>query len=600
MGTDANITGQAIAGALKAKAEAAYNEKVKEPFKVAGVQSHKASVVYTVKAEYDTKVQGTLVHYPAGEVYSRESCLAAIAKRGVQLLSNPGVQFRDHVLARLKSNPEFFKKNQNFVFLRDPQDFYCVEACPGCAGQGTNICGDCDGVTTVNCRQCYGMCNVTCTGCSGTGNTAHSSACGQCSGTGRYLGNQCGSCYGTGKPGQNCSRCYATGKMKCPGCNGTAQQNCSSCRNGKVTCGTCQGSCKVTYQYHLDVTAKTTVNYSWSGTKPEWLSKAIQDAVKNPVLESVFKVSSYDSESNDPYQFVGRGYVLGTEAKVSYRSQVGQCQFLGESMVPVYLDGLLSGNFDKVLKQMEDPSKLRSVRKAWKNTVASTLLREVCHQKVDLQLSTPVKTGVISLTQALSFFKGCKSIWEFIDSQSNKRTLRATARYSMFLFMWMALFYFIVNLLGVPHQPATQGVLALLTHPGEVISKLFLHYRIAIDNGGWTLWTFLAVSIPVGDRIVPLFSRNALDRVDNDWLRVPYLMVIRTLALSVMLALAPTTEFYFYPPDWIPNGARIGHAITATLLMTPSLLVTAFFFALLKHKDAGRYWAKWHNDRLKF
>ncbi len=599
MQSGSSISARVISDAVNQRAERAFGKSAKNAVAVANVEHHTADVDYAIRTSYSLEVISRPVRVNTTPL-SLEGARAALQARQSALMSNPGQAFRQLVIDHLKANPLRIRKPAKFKIASDDHFYYSWQACHGCAGDGTIHCHSCHGRGAVSCGGCYGSGQEQCWQCNASGWVGGPRYCSYCGGSGVYLGKQCTGCAGRGGSGHQCYSCAASGKVACSRCRGTTTEQCSTCNRGWITCDTCDGACNLTYEWHYDIYAQTEITYHWPGAQP-WMSEHLKAAVNDEAnYPSVFQVSSLFTGDEDAFRLTGKGYVNGATATVTYKGRSAACQFLGETAVPVNLGGVLSGNFVHVLQQLANPKKLRAVHKASSHTIASALIKEVEQDSAEVKASTPVKSGVITLEQAEQFLELRKQARNHLFQSWNTFKWRAVLRLSWSIFVWLTLFYLGVNLLGKVQPGATQGVIALLRFPAEVFDKLLLPYRIALEYGGWTLWTFILASLFAGSRIVPRVWPKIDHWPDSLWLRAPVLLVTGSATLAVLLALAPTTTFYFFPPGWMPTGARISQAISGTFSMMPAMFITSLCVALVRYKLASKLWVHKHRLKMNF
>lgn len=604
MGTQSPITGQAITNVLKSKVQHAYNTPPTGPFTVENIQTHKADLTYTVTAEYSTKIESKPSGRASAGAYSKDDLHRALAARKMYLLLDPGKVYREQMLGRLVDQSDLFKKDTSFALVRDDQNYYCNETCHGCSGKGTSDCSTCRGTAKVACNNCSDG-RVTCTGCSGYGNTAHSSSCNNCSGNRMKDGVFCRSCNGTGKPGSPCGYCSATGKRPCDRCGGSTRLQCTACRRGQVTCGTCQGACELSYQYHLDVYVSTSVTYSWGSEIPDWFRVSLKEAARNSEMDSVFHVTTYETKYNQPNIFVGKGYAIGSEATVGYQGAVGQCKFIGESLIPVYLDGVLSGEFQKSIDGVSDPTKISKVGKASRNNIARELITEVEEGIYFPAISTPVQRGVISEDQATEFLAGRAKAKTYIEESQKTfkpgRILQFSLRLTFLLFTLYLVAYIASDMPPLGEWKKAARILSLteaFQNPMFVFQKFIHPFEWMYDQYHNNTWPFRALWFPF---CAILFNKYALPLLFPrlwDWnknIMASLVLSIPGMAiLAFLLAIFPASYigFNFENVTSYSQVVEVMMTLTAVGVMVPKIWGWALIIALIRYPAAGQYWAR--------
>lgn len=587
-----------IESALRKRAIEAFGQAADGAFPVSAIETHLADVSYHITTTYSTEVSTTFSPGAAGERNSWEDMTQAVRGRSQELMSSPAHTFRDLTYQYLRTTPKAVTHPSSFVLKNDSVCYSCIEACSNCGGQGKEDCHRCKGRGRVQCSTCSGYTKVNCSRCINgyVGGPGHCSTCG---GSGRYNGNTCHGCGGRGMIGFPCHDCSRTGQVMCGSCSGSGTERCRSCEKGKVTCGTCEGFCELTHVAQLKVLVQTSINYKWTGA-PAWMSTALKSAMENEALfPTVFSAKTLLQASDDPALFVGKGKALGSSAEVSYRGKASTCHFLGTQADPVYLGGLLSGNFDSVLDDLQNPKNLRRVKTASSGPIAATLIKEVEKGRQEASLSTPVRKGVIAPQQANAFIEQRNLVREHLNSHFGKFMPRAVLQQALKVTVWLMLFVAVTCLLGSPDPAPYVGVGALFDNPGDVFRTLFKHYDEAWNHGGIEMWLFLIASYFFGAFTVQRIWPKTYNRLLDSLLRIPFLTLAGSLVLTVHLALSPFTHFSFNPGVWsLPSLDDIFWSLALPLVAAPQLLITALIYSACKYKAASADWVHRQKSQL--
>ena len=586
-----------ISNALATRSKEAFGVAPSAPFDVSDVQNHRAQMTYTVTAKYDFRVVSDPISAPLGDLYTTEGAIAQAHKRGHLLLSDAGNTFRDRVLNELKTKTQRFKRGEKFKLCSDQTYFSSIDNCFSCAGVGSKSCYKCNGTSMHTCNKCSGLRRQHCTACSGN------TSCGQCCGTGNYAGQTCPTCRGSGQKAIQCYTCRGSNVIPCTACNGHGEQRCGDCRGGQITCGTCHGAQKLTCAHNVEIDVSTSVNYAWKGA-PDWMGDVIRSVVKSGGPDEIFRVTTYESEATDPYKFVGLGHVDAGEATVRHNGATGNCQFIGDKHHTVFLDGILSGAFKSALDGIGEAKNIKAVAKASQTQIAATLIKEVEFGTSTAKSSSPVKQGIISVDQAITFLNGRAACKEFITSSSNRFSIPRVLRFAGKLSMHLFVFYLLLNILfsAQPGQAGTGtgrlGLSAIFREFGAVIQG-FLHelsysWSWLIHNyNPFPLLAYAVLGWMTARFFGPVLCPLAWQKFNKEDGRIIVLAPFGMLLASVLMALYPTVSYAFRFSDLLDvwSDGHIKEAFGFTITLIPQIFLLSLSVALVRYKTAGVHWA---------
>ncbi len=97
------------------------------------------------------------------------------------------------------------------------EEYYKMEDCDVCYGNGEIACEECGGEGEMECSDCNGSGNLNCDECGGEGEV-DGEECHYCGGDGEV---HCGDCGGSGQV--HCDECYGDGKVRCEECDGEGE-----------------------------------------------------------------------------------------------------------------------------------------------------------------------------------------------------------------------------------------------------------------------------------------------------------------------------------------------------------------------------------------
>lgn len=589
------ITDKAIATAMQAKAQDAFGVAPAAPFTVGTIRPHGADVTYTVTSTLSCQVASRRVNQLTAEHWHRDHLDQALQARCDLLLGNPA-HFRPLILQRLSSHADHYRKPGKGLLTADPERFCTREQCSGCNGHGAVYCGTCAGHAEVRCGRCRGSRNLHCHYCSGTGNEPERRRCGYCGGTGRYGNHRC-SCDGGLLPADRCHHCQGRRTTQCPDCDARGMVRCKDCTDGQVRCAPCDGAGELIHEYHLDVHVDLQVHYAWRNVSADWLEPVIREAVNGPNNAAVFTVEQVHSDHPDPRIFTATGQVPAAEAEVSHDGSTGTCRFVGLPPIPLYLDGVLNGNFRKLLATLDDPTDIRAVQRASSSKIARQLIAEN-EQQLTIEQTTPVQQGLVDPGDALEFLH--KRADTFRHIVATRHRFRPAAVLGLSLPLTAVLFglYLVLSfyLTGLPEPGAGKlGIVALLGEPLKV-GKLFYMQLLQLVGQppglGTLLWfggalLFNRLSLPL---LFPRLWAWAAGR----WSRILLLGLPGMLWLNGFMALYPAAELWLNW-GWMKlafNRQGVGHALTNALYLLPQIYLLALGLSLLRWRAAGTHWAR--------
>lgn len=592
-----------IAHSLKSKAEHAFGVTVTDPFAVKDIENHRADITYTVTASYTSEPVSRQVQYAAGPSYNREYIGEVLAQRHEQIFSD-ATYTRDLMQGHLKGNAELYREPvTKHLILSDDAYCYTVEDCRGCNGRGKNDCSTCNGTMYHTCRECNGHARMHCTNCSGTGNTSHNRYCIGCGGSGARMGERCNQCYGTGKTGSPCYRCHATGTMTCNGCNGAARQHCQQCHQGEVQCSSCRGACQLTYEYNLNVYAQTKVSYGWKNLTAPWLAPALKEMMNAPECSTIFSVDRYERANENPNVFVGTGHVVAAQAQVGFQGMNGTCQFIGPTLVPVFLDNILSGGFKQTLEAVKDHKNLKKVFQASSSKIARELVSEQAKGK-GMDECSPVRKGIITSSDAMAF-----------SIARNLSTLHILSSFKQF--RWSAVFglanslfgvlFVLYGLMSILHMDATNehskgewclGLFAMLVDPKGVadafmspMQYFFDRFRYGIDYMLIACWMLAALLF--NRFTLPLLAPRLWNWATGSFLKALILAVPSMAVVQMFMALYPSQFVPLQFSSLIPTvHLNMGQVFAWFVVITPQIYLLALTIAIIRYKAAGIHWGE--------
>jgi hypothetical protein len=328
--------------------------------------------------------------------------------------------------------------------------------------------------------------------------------------------------------------------------------------------------------------------------------------------EDIFKVTTYESESTDPYKFVGLGHVDGGEATVMHNGASGNCRFIGDKHHPVFLDGILSGAFKSALDGVREAKNIKAVAKASKTQIAATLIKEVESGTLAVESSTPVKQGAISADEATTFLNGRAACKEFITSSSNRFSILRVLRFAGRLTVPLFVFYLLVNTLSSagPHNQGTGsgrlGLSALLLEFGDVIQAFFdeisYSWSSLIDSyNPFPLLAYAVMGWLTARFFGPVLFPIAFQKFNKDDGRVQVLAPFGMLLASVLMALYPNVTYVFSFSDLLSVWSQgfISDSFGFTITLIPQIFLLSLLVALVRYKTAGAHWATRMHRKLQ-
>ncbi|MCQ9422204.1 hypothetical protein NRB16_01510 [Pseudomonas sp. LJDD11] len=589
------ITDNAIAAALRARAQDAFGVAPAAPFTVAAVRPHRADVTYTVTSTLSCQVASRRVRQLTGEHCNRDYLDQVLQARRERLLANPG-HFRPLIYQHLSNDVDHYRRPGQVLLTVDAERFCTREQCTDCNGHGVVHCSACAGHAEVRCARCRGGCHLHCHYCSGTGHEPERRRCGYCGGTGQYGNHRC-SCQGGLLPADRCHKCHGQRTTPCPDCNARGVVRCTACDQGQVRCAPCEGAGELIHEYRLEVHVDLQVHYAWRNLSADWLEPVIGESVNGPNNAAVFVVDQAQADHPDPRLYTATGHVPAAEAEVSHEGSTGTCRFVGLPPIPLYLDGVLNGNFKKLLASMQDTTDIQAIHRASSSKIARQLIAENEQQR-PIDQTTPVLQGIIDPEDGLEFLH--KRAETFRHIVATRHRLRPAAVLGLSLPLTAVLFvvYLVMSfyLTGLP-EPGTGklGILALLGEPQTVGKRVYMQLLQAANQGlgvGMLLWFGAAI---VFNRFsLPLLFPRLWAWAAGRWARILTLGVPGMLWLAVFMALYPTAEMW---PDWrwlkfAFNRQGTLHAVTNALYLLPQIYLLALGLSLLRWRAAGTHWAR--------
>jgi hypothetical protein len=587
-----------ISTALETRFKVTFDVAPSSTFDVSNVQNHLTDIKYTVTARYDFEVMCTVsdssdITEPNAEMAHRNA-----ENRGRELLSDAGNQFRGAVQNKLNANTLLYKQNSKLTIYSDDTYFKTVERCHPCEGAGTQDCNHCSGTSTITCYQCNGKKTESCTSCHGSGRATE--YCPQCHGSGAYYEKSCTVCYGTGKSDLCCFTCSGKKTVSCSSCRGNGETQCNNCRNGRVTCSTCNGRQKNSISRHVNINVSTVVSFSWTAV-PNWMTLALQDSTKKGPAD-IFSVKTYEQTSIDPLKFVGLGQAVGGEAAVRFNGVIGNCQFIGDPHHIVFLDGIFSSIFNKTLDEVKSPEKIKAVAKASQDTIAKILIKEVELGPLSAEHSSPVKKGIINISQAETFLSARVACKDFIKNSSAQFSMKRVAIFACLLFIMLFSFYLLINILDSSHphiKPLGHiGVTALLYEFSDVIyafKKIFIstYESVTLKYNPFPTISLAVFSWFTARFFGPVLFPQLWIKIPNDKSRKYILILCGVILSSALLALHPSIRYVFNLQDihdvW--TRGNVNRALGTTLGQIPQIFLLSLVVAAVSYKSAGVHWA---------
>lgn len=589
------ITDKAIATAMQAKAQDAFGGVTAAPFTVGAIRQHRADITYTVTSTLSCQIASRRVRQLTGEHWNRDYLDQALQARCDLLLGNPA-HFRPLIQQRLSRDIDHYRKSGQWLLAADTERFCTREPCTDCNGHGVVHCSTCAGHAEVRCARCRGACRLHCHYCSGTGDEPERRRCGYCGGTGQYGNHRC-SCQGGLLPADRCHKCHGLRTTPCPDCSARGTVRCKDCDRGQVRCTPCDGAGEVIHEYHLDVHVDLQVHYAWRNLSADWLEPVIREAVNGPSNAAVFVVDQSSLDHPDPRVFTASGHVPAAEAEVSHEGSSGTCRFVGLPPIPVYLDGVLNGNFKRLLASMDDTTDIQAIHRASSSKIARQLIAENEQQR-PIEQTTPVQQGIIDPGDALEFLHKRADTFRHIVSTRHRFRLAAVLGLSLPLTAVLFGLYLVMSfyLTGLPEPGAGKlGILALLGEPLRV-GKLFYMQILQFADQGLVLGTVLwfAAALLFNRLSLPLLFPRLWAWAAGRWLRILALGVPGMLWLNGFMALYPAAEMWL---NWgylnfAFNRQGSLHALTNALYLLPQIYLLALGLALLRWRAAGTHWAR--------
>lgn len=139
-------------------------------------------------------------------------------------------------------------------------------------GEKILVCESCGGAGAMECEVCNGSHSVMCTHCSGVGELE----CPKCEGLGEELQG--------GIDRVSCSRCMGIGIVECNKCHGTCLIECNACRDGTVSCDSCNATGKVKKVWVLSTRSSTAVRHHLY-CQNEWISDDDKMALDSVLIQ---------------------------------------------------------------------------------------------------------------------------------------------------------------------------------------------------------------------------------------------------------------------------------------------------------------------------
>ncbi|MFK3774914.1 hypothetical protein [Pseudomonas sp. NPDC089406] len=569
------FTANDIADAMQAKAQDAFGESFSSPFSVDAIEQHRAEVSFTVSVDYSFDYQSRAVSKATGPLYDRAHIRAVLDQRQGQLLQAPGY-LREHTQNYLREHVGGYREPGRFRVLSDRQVYCSVEDCQGCQAQGRVKCNRCHGSGHNTCHMCHTSGRVTCDGCGGVRRHPY-----------------------------GCSRCGNAGKVICHTCHGGGRLVCHACRNGQVTCQSCNGACQLIYEYRLQAWAGTAVHYTWGAASAGWMLPAMNEAMHTPERHSVFCVDHIELHSDDPDVFVASGHVVAAQAAVSYQQASGTCRFIGAQLQAVFLDGVLSGGFKKAVEGVKDHQNIHQVNQASSSKIARQLISEM-NQQSDVAHTTPVRKGIISAADAQAFLQSRQRTLQYILATRHQFRWGAVFAFACSLTGMLTVLYGLMSLFSAQIPNAMDGnkgylgLFALAHNPGSVLAAFTQPLANLLDStfakgNYWQLLCWLLSALLFNRCLLPRVAPRLWGWAEGNLLRGVLLSVPGIALLGLFMAMHPSGHVLMQLSEFFPNSqisGGLGRMWQWGLTYVPQIFVLALAIALVRYKAAGVHWGQ--------
>lgn len=391
--------------------------------------------------------------------------------------------------------------------------------------------------------------------------------------------------------------------MTCNGCNGGGRQNCRQCHQGEVQCSSCKGACQLTYEYNLNVYAQTKVSYGWTNLTAPWLAPALKEMMSAPECSTIFSVDRYELANETPNVFVGTGHVVAAQAQVGFQGMNGTCQFIGPTLVPVFLDNILSGGFKKTLEGVKDHKNLKAVFQASSSKIARELVSEQAKGK-DINECSPVRKGIITSNDATAFSMARSLSTLHIMTTFKQFRWSAVFGLANSLFGVLVVLY---GLMSILHMDATNehskgewclGLFAILVDPKGVsdafmspMQYFFDRFRYGFDYLLIACWMLTAL---VFNRFtLPLLAPRLWGWASSSFLRVGILAVPSMAVVQMFMALHPSQFVPLQFSSLIPTvHLNMGQVFVWFVVITPQIYLLSLTISIIRYKAAGIHWGE--------
>jgi hypothetical protein len=335
------------------------------------------------------------------------------------------------------------------------------------------------------------------------------------------------------------------------------------------------------------------------------MDESLKRAVKDPEMASVFRCSSYETISVVPMLFTGKGHAIGTEATVGYQGAVGNCRFLGESIIPVYLDGVLSGDFQKSIDGVSDATKISNVGKASRNNIARELIAEVENGRYYPAISTPVQRGVISRDQAEIFIAGRANAKTYIKESQKKFNLGRIFQFSLRLTLLFFFLYLAANIAAdfkvyglTWKQVEILSIIDAFQNPMLVFQTFMRPFDFMLEQFQNSRYPIHALWFPICAIIFNKFALPLLFPRLWDWnkskMKSLVLSIPGMVILALLLAVFPASysEISLRNLTLYTSVMNVWMTFEPIVEMVPKIWGWALIIALIRYPAAGQYWAR--------